>query len=912
MRNFFIWFLGLALVTLLGCHAQKKVAIVTSAQTNARLDFGVHWLKKSLDSAGYKVELTHAQAATPGVTRIFVGGLGDTLISEALKRQDGYPVSLPGPEGFVIRRAGDQIIIGGRDSSGTLYGCVALSDLIQKNGRLPASVKETDQPEMVMRGTCIGLQKTTLLPGRGVYEYPITEKNFPWFYNRKLWIKYLDMMVENRYNSLYLWNGHPFASLVRLKKYPHAVEVDSATFRKNEQMYRFLTTEANKRGIWVIQMFYNIIVSKPFAELHGIKTQDRSRPITPLIADYSRRSIAAFVEKYPHVGLLVCLGEAINTLDDDVRWFTKTIIPGVKEGLKALGRTDEPPIVLRGHDTNAPVVVKAALPLYHNLYTMEKYTGESLTTYRPDGSWAEVHRTLSGLAATNIENVHILSNLEPFRWSSPDFIRKCVLAMHQVHHANGLHLYPQASYWDWPYTADKTSPRLLEMDRDWLWYKAWARYAWNAHRDSAREDAYWASTLADHYGCPGHGHAVLDAYQSEGIISPMLIRRFGITEGNRQTLSLGMLMSQLVSPERWGLLAMLYESDGPPGEMISQYVEKQWLHQPHDGETPAYAIGAVTEAGSEAVKAIEKAAPYVTRNRAEFERLKNDTYCYQALADFYAWKVRAAMHVLRYQYSRDTSDLNKALPELARSVDAFKKLVSLTKDTYLYANSMQTGQRRIPASGADGKNTTWAELLPTYEQELQHFTQNLRLLKSSPGTAGNTSGIHPLTAAPVELDPGTQTFRVAAGTRPFTDEAYRIDHVATELTGLQGVRLSLKKQQDDGTKLHFTNREPVQVLVGFFNSTNRDYVSPSALETNANANDRGQADVKLLNAVGIPGLPAVNIHSYSFEPGEHTLAFKHGGCLILGFIPRAQQITPRDAGFKGAQTGKGGLDWLFY
>jgi hypothetical protein len=114
---------------------------------------------------------------------------------------------------------------------------------------------------MVLRGTCVGMQKPTLLPDREVYEYPYTEKDFPWFYDKKLWIRYLDMMVENRYNSLYIWNGHPFASLVRVKEYPYAVEVDDATFKKNEEMYRFLTEEADKRGIWVIQMFYNIIVS---------------------------------------------------------------------------------------------------------------------------------------------------------------------------------------------------------------------------------------------------------------------------------------------------------------------------------------------------------------------------------------------------------------------------------------------------------------------------------------------------------------------------------------------------------------------------------------------------------------------------------------------------------------------------
>lgn len=49
----------------------------------------------------------------------------------------------------------------------------------------------------------------------------------------------------------------------------------------------------------------------------------------------------------------------------------------------ALGRTDEPPILLRAHDTDCKMVMDAALPLYKNLYTMHKYNGESLTTYEP-------------------------------------------------------------------------------------------------------------------------------------------------------------------------------------------------------------------------------------------------------------------------------------------------------------------------------------------------------------------------------------------------------------------------------------------------------------------------------------------------------------------------------------------------
>lgn len=175
------------------------------------------------------------------------------------------------------------------------------------------------------------------------------------------------MLVENRMNSLYLWNGHPFASAVKLKDYPYALEVNDSTYALNKEIFAFLTKEADKRGIYVIQMFYNIIVSKPFAEHHGIKTQERSRPISLLISDYTRKSIAAFIKEYPNVGLMVCLGEAMNTIEDDIEWFTETIIPGVQDGLKALERTDELPIILRGHDTDAKRVMEAALPIYKNL-----------------------------------------------------------------------------------------------------------------------------------------------------------------------------------------------------------------------------------------------------------------------------------------------------------------------------------------------------------------------------------------------------------------------------------------------------------------------------------------------------------------------------------------------------------------
>ncbi len=905
----FLLFMGAALT------AQQPASRIVIARTTAtpRVKYGVEQVSNALMRAGYKTVLTHQPGMGSRQQSIIAGTLQDTVVKTYLKtfRIDTANI---GKEGFVIRRSGNRILVAGADASGALYGCLELAEQINQSKALPATIDIREKPQMVLRGTCVGIQKPYYLPGRTVYEYPYTPETFPWLYDKKLWLQYLDTLVANRYNSLYLWNGHPFASLVRLKDYPYAVEVDDATFKKNEEIYRFLTTEADKRGIWVIQMFYNIIVSKPFAEHHKIKTQDRERPIIPLIADYTRKSIAAFVEKYPNVGLLVCLGEAMEGVGrDDIDWFTKTIIPGVQDGLKALGRTDEPPIVLRAHDSDAPAVMKEALPLYKQLYTEAKYNGEALTTYTPRGPWAELHRTLSRIGTIQIENVHILANLEPFRYGSADFIQKSVQAMHSVYEANGLHLYPQASYWDWPYAADSTqSPLLLQVERDWLWYREWARYAWNANRDRAQEINYWAGLLAVRYGCSLHdGKKILEAYEESGEIAPKLLRRFGITDGNRQTMTLGMTMPQLVNPNRFGLFTLLYNSEGPEGEMLSEYAAKEWQQQPHIGETPTQVIAEVKVHGQKALDAINAAEQQVTRNKEDFLLLKNDMLCYNALANHYAFKAQAALDALRYKYSNQLSDLQKVVKPLEESVDWYRKLTDLTKGTYRYANSMQTQQRKIPFRGVNATYKNWWEVLPEFEQELGRLKKridSLQSLNSATGTVANPV----LKPARVVFTSNSyrSPYSLQKGQRPFYDSAYTITGIVPELQGMEGMKAHWAQQVQTGTGFTFTTAAPVKLLVGFFHTKAAGFLPAPELETNASANDYGQADVKIANAIILEGLPPVNIHTYTFKAGTHTLKLAKGACLLLGFIADNEPLRVYDAALQ-TKDGRKEVDWIF-
>ena len=814
-------------------------------------------------------------------------------------------------EGFSLSRTDKEISIIGNDGPGAIYGANRLLEEWQQDSTLlslPSVI--TDQPQMVMRGACVGLQKTEYLPGHSVYEYPYTPENFPWFYDKDLWLRYLDLLASCNMNTVYLWNGHPFASLVKLDDYPFAVEVDDATMQKNEEMFSFLVDEADRRGIRVIQMFYNIILSKPFADHYGLKTQDRNRPITPLISDYTRKSIAAFVKKYPRVGFLICLGEAMSGITTDIEWMTETIIPGILDGLNNNSLTSLPPIILRSHDTYAPAVLKAALPLYPNIYTMSKYTGESLTTYEPGGPWGETHRELAAAAPVHIDNVHILANLEPWRWSSPAFIQKAVQAMHNVHHATGLHLYPQASYWDWPYTADKMpgNQRLLQIERDWMWYKAWGRYAWNSAPCGSpagkEENIFWQHVLADYYGTDLKSAAhILSAYDEVGDIAPKLLRRFGITEGNRQTLLLGMKMAQLVNPYKFNVYPGFYESCGPKGEKLIEWAEKEYKGEPHEGELPLDITEECVNHAAKAKHDSHAAINYVTRHKDEYMRLVNDIDCYAAFAKAFQLKVMAAAYALLYKWDKNMDNLSTAGDYLERSLDEWRELVKLTQDTYLYANSMQTAQRRIPVGGDNGKFKTWAEMLPVYEEEVAALRQNIERLKNP--VAQTDVLILPAKPAMVEIQ--TPVAALQKGAILFENRTDTpVDTIAPELANMQALVLNRDTTRIKGTTIGFETAEPVQMLVGFFQDDDPKWAKVPKLEVDATGNEYGQAEPLLTNAVVIKQMPPVNIHAYHFPAGRHTIRLPKGIIMVAGFT--SDEIKPRDASLLGASDE---VDWLF-
>jgi hypothetical protein len=436
-----------------------------------------------------------------------------------------------------------------------------------------------------------------------------------------------------------------------------------------------------------------------------------------------------------------------------------------------------------------------------------------------------------------------------------------------------------------------------------MWYQAWGRYAWNEQRNN--DKTYWKKELADYYGIDtiAAGH-LLNAYDEAGEIAPKLLRRFGITEGNRQTLLLGMTMGELVNPYKYTIYPGFYESCGPQGEKLIEYVEKEWKGEKHHGELPLDIVNQCVEHQHKAVEALNAIVDVKPLYHAdEFERFRNDIICYSLFALSFRDKVLAAQQVLNYKWTKDINYLDAAVPLLEKSVYTWNLLAQWTDSIYLYANSMQTAQRRIPVGGDGGKMKTWSELAKVYQEELDAFKENIQKLKHP--VAQTDILINPLKPADVKYSGAIVTLKKGAvlfEKRPDTP----IDSLAPELVGLQALVLNRDTTRIVGTTIAFECDKPVKVLVGLFKDDDPKWAKAPKLEIDATGNEYGQAEPILTNAISIVQMPKVNIHTYNLPAGRHTLRLPKGILMVAGFT--SDNIKPRDCGLNGPSSE---VDWLF-
>ncbi|HQE34864.1 MAG TPA: glycoside hydrolase family 20 zincin-like fold domain-containing protein, partial [Flavobacterium alvei] len=141
----------------------QNITIVRDANA-PRATFGAEKLSEIATTKGFKVVFTDKAPKKSKDKVIVIGEKGTDFWKQNSKNAKIDDSQLTKKEGFQICTQKNIIYIEGTDATGALYGTMELVDRIKTSGEIPSEINIDDSPEMVLRGSCIGMQKTAYLP----------------------------------------------------------------------------------------------------------------------------------------------------------------------------------------------------------------------------------------------------------------------------------------------------------------------------------------------------------------------------------------------------------------------------------------------------------------------------------------------------------------------------------------------------------------------------------------------------------------------------------------------------------------------------------------------------------------------------------------------------------------------------
>ena len=125
-----------------------------------------------------------------------------------------------GPEAYrtKVERPGENlsVIIEGGDAVGLLYGSMDLLEQLRFNQSVEA---RTEAPRLEFRAIKFNLPYVSYREGEALRLHKETVRELDF------WETFLDMMVDNRFNTLTLWSLHPFHLMIRNSEFPEACDL---------------------------------------------------------------------------------------------------------------------------------------------------------------------------------------------------------------------------------------------------------------------------------------------------------------------------------------------------------------------------------------------------------------------------------------------------------------------------------------------------------------------------------------------------------------------------------------------------------------------------------------------------------------------------------------------------------------
>lgn len=700
---------------LLGCisFAFSQSVNIVYDKTSPQAKYAAETLGKNLTTSGYTLYAAN--------TNIII-----TLLVNAKQLKE---------EAYTIHGNGKIITISGGDNRGLIYGSLSLAEEVRNGIRLETIKPRSESPHLIFRAIKFDLPWDTYRHSDALDLHYETCKDLNY------WQAFLDMMVENRFNSLTLWNLHPYTFMIKPKNFPEASPFNESGLKKWQSLFHGIFRMAKERGIDIYIVPFNIFVSPEFSKAHNVNIDNLQHDFfvkgdtSELVNRYTRECVTQMLHEYPEItGMGLTLGEGMAGMTPQEReeWMNQTIIEGMRLAGRKLKLIHRIPFSSTTGSLGVTSIETEKLtrkeiekqgqfsflqpPIFADLKYNWSHAHSTPTLVKVHGG--KLYDTYFNPEPNNYKINWTVRNEDFFclRWGVPDFIRSHIATNNQSYvggYMIGSETYiPAKDYFtkpgirvNWKYA----------FERQWLFYKLWGRLLYNPHTP----DAIFEAEFIHRYGKQGNN--LLKAFSLAGKTPLRLGSLFDFTmdltlyEEGFMALDDKVKRVEYISVDR-----LIHQPVTDPNYVsVADYVKASINGNSFDKNkiTPPVLIEMLERDCNEALT-LAKDINTSANNALMFEVADVKTWANMGL--HFAEKLKGAIALHTYRTKGGEENKQNAIKHLEKALKYWDELVSITSDLYqdmpLVHYSEQNGVR-----SEENKHLTfhWRKIRPDVAKDIE-------------------------------------------------------------------------------------------------------------------------------------------------------------------------------------------------
>ena len=418
-------------------------------------------------------------------------------------------------EEFTLNPRGKVIAITGGDHRGMIYGTLALVEML-RNGTDLEHIKPThEKPDLPFRAIKYNLPWSTYRPSTALSQHYDTARDL------KYWEAFLDMMVEDRFNTLTLWNLDPFTYMVRTRGFPEASPWSDTELAQWQHLYHEIFRMAKERGLDTYIVFWSIFVSRQLAEAHGVGKENYyphyygSGDTSDIVKQYLRASVKQTLQEYPDLdGIGISQGEGMGGMTPTrrLKWVDDVLIAGMLDAKRPVkliyrapfssGTSSEPGVSMSVEQMTRAAIERLGNRFQKPIWVEMKFNwshGHS-TTRLVKVHGGPLGDTYFKPTPRNYRIAWTVRNEDFFalRWGVPDFIRQHIALNAAQDYVGGYFIGSETYIPALDYFTAVKSPVAWKwaFQRQWLFYELWGRLLY----DPRTPDCVFRAEFTRRYG----------------------------------------------------------------------------------------------------------------------------------------------------------------------------------------------------------------------------------------------------------------------------------------------------------------------------------------------------------------------------------------------------------------------------